>query len=179
MSIDLIIGPMFSGKTTTLLSYEKKFQVTKKKYLCINHSFDTRYTKEGKLATHDGQVSSGQHVTVSDLSEIESYILHTFDAFIIDEVQFFKGVDSFVTFWSSRGKNIVCAGLNSDYKLEQFEPVSKLLPKCDVVKHLTALCVDCGTSAPFTERCIESKEQTLIGTGDIYKPKCRKHHKIM
>jgi len=179
MSIDLIIGPMFSGKTTTLLSYEKKFQVTKKKYLCINHSFDTRYTKDGKLATHDGKVSSGQHITVSDLNEIESYILHTFDAFIIDEVQFFKGVDNFVNYWSSKGKNIVCAGLNSDYKLEPFEPVSKLLPKCDVIKHLTALCVDCGADAPFTERCIESKEQTLVGTGDIYKPKCRKHHKII
>jgi thymidine kinase len=179
MTIDLIIGPMFSGKTTTLLSYEKKFQATKKKYLCINHSFDTRYTKEGKLATHDGQVSSGQHITVSDLREIESYILYAFDAFIIDEVQFFKDVDNFANYWSSKGKNIVCAGLNSDYKLEPFEPVSKLLPKCDVIKHLTALCVDCGDDAPFTERCVESKEQTLVGTGDIYKPKCRKHHKIM
>jgi thymidine kinase len=179
MSIDLIIGPMFSGKTTTLLSYEKKFQVTKKKYLCINHSFDTRYNKEGKLATHDGQVSSGQHITVSNLNELESYVLHAFDAFIIDEVQFFKDVDNFVNYWSSKGKNIVCAGLNSDYKLEPFEPVSKLLPKCDVIKHLTALCVDCGDDAPFTERCVESKEQTLVGTGDIYKPKCRKHHKIM
>ena len=70
MSIDLIIGPMFSGKTTTLLSYEKKFQVTKKKYLCINHSFDTRYTKEGKLATHDGQVSSGHRLLGPNISRL-------------------------------------------------------------------------------------------------------------
>ena len=179
MSVELVIGPMFSGKTTTLLTYEKKFQITGKKYLCINHSFDTRYTKEGKLATHDGQTSSGQHINVSDLNQIEHYILHTFDAFIIDEVQFFKRIDDFVSFWSSKGKSIVCAGLNSDYKLEQFEPVSKLIPKCDVVKHLTALCVECGEDAPFTERCVDVKQQTLIGTCDIYKPKCRKHHKIM
>jgi len=179
MIVDLVIGPMFSGKTTTLLSYEKKFQITKKKYLCINHSFDTRYTKEGKLATHDGQVSSGQHITVSSLNELDNCILHTFDAFIIDEVQFFKDIDKFVDYWSSKGKNIVCAGLNSDYKLEPFEPVSKLIPKCDHIHHLNALCVECGSDAPFTERCVESKEQTLIGTGDIYKPKCRKHHTVV
>ena len=103
---------------------------------------------------------------------------YDFDAFIIDEVQFFKDINNFVDYWSSKGKHIVCAGLNSDYKLEQFEPVSKLIPKCDHIHHLTALCVDCGQPAPFTERCIESREQTLVGTGDIYKPKCRKHHKI-
>jgi thymidine kinase len=178
MSVELVIGPMFSGKTTTLLTYEKKFQITNKKYLCINHSFDTRYTSEGKLATHDGKVSSGKHVTVTGLNEIESYILYEFDAFIIDEVQFFKDIDKFVSYWSSKGKHIVCAGLNSDYKLEPFDSISKLIPKCDHIHHLTALCVDCNQPAPFTERCVESKEQTLVGSGDIYKPKCRKHHKM-
>ena len=47
MSIELIIGPMFSGKSTMLLAFEKKFEVSKKKYICINHSFDTRYSNEG------------------------------------------------------------------------------------------------------------------------------------
>ena len=178
MSVDLVIGPMFSGKTTTLLTYEKKFQITKKNYICINHTFDLRYTSDGKLATHDGKVSSGQHIKVSNLMDIQEVFLSQFDAFIIDEVQFFKDVDKFVSNWSSKGKIIVCAGLNSDYKLDPFESVSSLIPKCDTIQHLKALCVDCGSEAPFTERCVDIKQQTLIGTSDIYKPKCRKCHNI-
>jgi len=49
--ITLIIGPMFSSKSTTLLSFERRFIILKKKYLCINHSFDTRYNDEGKITT--------------------------------------------------------------------------------------------------------------------------------
>jgi len=179
MSVDLILGPMFSGKTTTLLSYEKKFQITKKKYICINHSFDNRYTTDGKLATHDGTISKGSNLSVSSLKSIEPFILDEFDAFIIDEVQFFDDIYIFVSYWSSQGKIIVCAGLSSDYKLEPFDNISKLIPKCDHILHLTALCVDCGNPAPFTERSIKSEEQTLIGTDDIYKPKCRKCHRII
>ncbi len=179
MSVDLILGPMFSGKTTTLLSYEKKFQITKKKYICINHSFDKRYNSEGKLATHDGNTSKGNILSVSELSEIETLILDEFDAFIIDEVQFFKDIDIFVNYWASQGKIIVCAGLSSDYKLEPFENISALISKCDHIQHLTALCMDCGNPASFTERSVKNEEQTLVGTDDIYKPKCRKCHKIM
>jgi thymidine kinase len=178
MSLQLVIGPMFSGKTTTLLSYEKKFQVSNKKYICINHSFDTRYSDDGKLSTHDGKVSSGRHVSVNSLNILKSSELDEYDAFIIDEIQFFTDAEDFIKFWTSRDKIIVCGGLNSDYRMKPFETVNKLISLSDKIVHLTALCVDCGSDAPFTERTIQSDKQTLVGTGDIYKPKCRKCHNI-
>jgi thymidine kinase len=179
MSIELIIGPMFSGKSTMLLSFEKKFEVSKKKYICINHSFDTRYSNEGKIATHDGKLSNGKHISVGKLKFISSVELIEYDAFIIDEVQFFEDIDIFVDFWSSKGKTIICAGLNSDYKMKPFEPINSLISKADTIHHLKAICTDCGKEAPFTQRCIKSDEQTLVGSSDIYLPKCRGCHKVI
>lgn len=179
MSVELIIGPMFSGKSTMLLTFEKKFEVSKKKYICINHSFDKRYSDQGKISTHDGKVSSGNHISVSKLKNINSIDLIEYDAFIIDEVQFFEDVDDFVDFWSSKGKIIICAGLNSDYKMKPFEPINSLISKADNIRHLKAICTDCGKDAPFTQRCIKSEEQTLVGSSDIYLPKCRGCHKVI
>jgi thymidine kinase len=84
MSIVLVFGPMFSGKTTTLLSYEKKFQISNKLYVCINHSFDTRYTTDGKLATHDGKISDSKTISVSSLNEIEDEFIEPLQGIIID-----------------------------------------------------------------------------------------------
>jgi len=179
MSIELIIGPMFSGKSSMLLTFEKKFQVSKKKYICINHSFDTRYSNEGKIATHDGSLSIGKHISVGKLKFINSVELIEYDAFIIDEVQFFEDIDEFVDFWTSKGKTIICAGLNSDYKMMPFEPINSLISRADTIRHLKAICTDCGKDAPFTQRCIKSDEQTLIGSSDIYLPKCRACHKVI
>jgi thymidine kinase len=179
MSLELIIGPMFSGKSTMLLSYEKKFQMSKKNYICINHSFDTRYSSEGKISTHDGKMSSGKHVSTNKLSHINSVELIEYDAFIIDEVQFFDDVDSFVDFWTSKGKYIICAGLNSDYKKLPFNNISKIISRADKIHHLTALCSDCGKEAPFTQRCVKDERQTLVGSTDMYLPKCRTCHKVI
>lgn len=178
MSIELVFGPMFSGKTTTLLSYEKKFKNSNKLYMCINHSFDKRYTTDGKLATHDGNVSECKTLCASSLKDIEDEMINPLQGIIIDEVQFFDGIDEFAEKWASKGKIVVCGGLNSDFRMKPFDNISKLIPKCDKIIHLKSLCVDCGGEAPFTERTIKSEEQTLVGTGDIYKPKCRKCHHI-
>ena len=179
MSLELIIGPMFSGKSTMLLSSEKKFQISKKNYICINHSFDTRYSSEGRISTHDGKISNGKHISVNKLKHINTVELIEYDAFIIDEVQFFDDIDTFIDYWTSKGKIIICAGLNSDYRKMPFESISKLISRADRIHHLNALCSDCGKEAPFTERCIKSDKQTLVGSTDMYLPKCRGCHKVI
>ena len=172
--ITLIIGPMFSSKSTTLLSFERRFIILKKKYLCINHSFDTRYNDEGKITTHDGCSSPGHNTICHDLFHLNDDELDQFEAFIIDESQFFDDIDEFADKWANRGKTIVCAGLNSDFKKEPFENISKLLAKADKVIHLNSICDKCGSDAPFTKRTIHSDEKTLIGGIESYVPRCRK-----
>ena len=71
-------------------------------------------------------------IKVSNLLDIQESYLNGFDAFIIDEVQFFKDITKFVNYWSSKGKYIICAGLNSDYKMEEFKKIIDSIPKIDL-----------------------------------------------
>ena len=174
MSITLILGPMFSSKSTTLLSYERRFIILNKKYLCINHSFDTRYNDEGKITTHDGSSSSGANTVIHDLSMLNDNEIEQFEALIIDECQFFDDIDTFAEKWANKGKTIICAGLNSDFKKEQFENISKLISKSDKIIHLNSICNKCGMDAPFSKRIIENEEKTVIGGIESYVPRCRK-----
>ena len=175
--ITVIIGCMFSSKTTTLLTYERKFHILKKKVCIIKHSFDTRYTSEEKVISHDG--TSCIYGTVYICSNLISLIdtVSEYDCILIDEGQFFYDLKEFCVKFGLT-KQIVISGLLGDYKLESFKPISDILPMSDKVIHLTALCSMCGDDAPFTSRIVNNSNQMLIGTSDCYEPRCRKCHTI-
>ena len=172
--ITLIIGPMFSSKSTSLLTYEKKFKACKKSYILLNHSFDNRYDSDCKVSTHDGVKALGQTFASTSLTNIElkyNDILQNTDCFIIDEAQFFQDLVEFSKKWVKLGKILIIAGLSGDYKQEPFTPISNIIPLCDKIIHLTSNCSICGNDAPFTKRLVEDKDQILIGN-DVYQPRC-------
>lgn len=147
--LELILGPMCSGKTTTLLTRARD------RTLIVNHTFDTR--GEG-VKTHDGVEAAAMKCTV--LPSVSGY-----DTVLIDEAQFFESLEGV----ESLAPNVVVAGLSGDYRRKPFGKILELIPKADKVTFLTALC-DCGASAPFTKRV--SSEKTLISVESRYKPKC-------
>jgi thymidine kinase len=174
MTITLITGSMMAGKSTMLLMYEKRFKNSKKSYILINHSFDERYSSEGKIASHDGKYSDGQLFRCKSLSELESKIsnvLNNVDCIIIDEIQFFDDIEEFCRKWGN-SKILICAGLNSDYRMRAFSNLLKIVPMSDNIIHLKAIC-ECGNDAPFTKRTTEEKEDIVIGGAEKYKPVCR------
>jgi thymidine kinase len=174
MTITLITGSMMAGKSTMLLMYEKRFKNSNKSYILINHSFDDRYSSEGKIASHDGKCSDGELFRCQKLSELEKQIpeiIEKVDCMIIDEVQFFDDIEEFCRKWGN-SKIIICAGLNSDYRMKAFPNLLKIVPMSDKIIHLTAIC-ECGADAPFTKRITEEKEDIVIGGSDKYKPVCR------
>ena len=175
--ITLIVGPMFSGKSTMLLTYERRFNIIKKNVITINHSFDTRYSSECKITTHNLLSSSCiNHITAGSNTELDKYndLFETMDVIIIDEVQFFSGISEFVNKWALKGKYIVCAGLNSDYKMDPFPYMSSLFSVADKIIHLCSTCSKCGEDAPFTQRLTEDKTVNVVGGIDTYEPRCRK-----
>lgn len=176
MSLTLIIGPMFSGKSSTLLSYERKFNLSKKNYVCIKAAIDNRYSTDSKIATHDNKFSSGKSISISALSELNYEELNMYDAFIIDEVQFIDGIDEFVSYWILLKKDIICAGLSGDYKMKPFKNISTLMPLADNICVLKSYCYHCGKDASFTERTVHDNNQVLVGSDDMYLPTCRVHH---
>lgn len=147
--LEVILGPMFSGKTTTLLTRAKG------RTLVINHVFDTRC--EG-VKTHDGVEAAA--LKCAEIPNVSDY-----DTVLIDEAQFFGSLYGVETL----APNVVVAGLSGDYRKKPFGKILELIPKADKVTFLTAVC-DCGEPAPFTKRI--SDEKSLISVQSSYKPKC-------
>jgi thymidine kinase len=174
--ITVICGPMFSGKSSMLINYERRLNIAKKNYVTVNHTFDNRYIKDA-IATHDKVISvSNTHITSSNISEIYDKIkqMKNIDTIIIDEAQFFNDIAQTVNALAFEGYNVICAGLNSDYTMKPFESMNNLLAVADKIIHLQSTCVLCGSDAPFTKRITQDKDVILIGESDSYQPRCRK-----
>jgi thymidine kinase len=177
-NIELIIGPMYAGKSTELLKEIHKYKFLNKKLLIINHTINKRYGTD-KIITHD-QISCKDSISLEKIVDI--YDLPNFeeaDIIIIEEVQFFNDAyEEIQKLADIYHKKIICAGLSGDFRKKSFGDVCKLIPIADKITHLRAMCSICrdGTPASFTKRCTSSQETELVGANDIYKAVCRYHH---
>ena len=163
--LHIILGPMFSGKTTRLIELSKKYSNP----LVINHALDVRYHATN-LSTHDGiHTPCIQAFCLDDISKL---VLSAADAIFVNEAQFFPDILLVVEDWlSAYKKPIYVCGLDGDFRQQPFGDLLKIIPLCDTVEKLHAKCL-CGSPAIFTHRLSADKEQTLIGS-DIYEPYCR------
>jgi thymidine kinase len=186
--LELIIGPMFSSKTTTLLEIYKKCQFCNIPVSIINHTIDTRY-HDTKLSSHDkitapclkankltdiwtreGWIESGKE------SDIYAHnLLRKAEVILINEGQFFTDLYEIVVDMLTHNKKVYICGLDGDFERKKFGSILDLIPLCDKVNKLTSLCSLCkdGTPAIFSMRLSNEKEQTIVGS-DNYIPVCRK-----
>ena len=173
MKIHLVIGPMFSGKSSFLFRKINECKNVGKRILVINHTNDSRCGDE--IKTHDSLRHSA--LKVSNLDDIDNSFINEANVIIIDEAQFFMGLKTFVEKELATGKTILLAGLDGDYKQRKFGELLDCIPLADEVTKLTAMCMDCldGTQGPFTKRIVESKKLELVGGDDMYKAVCRRH----
>ena len=175
-SLELIIGPMFSGKSTELLKKIKILKVINTSFLVIKPKIDNRYS-ENRLVSHDKQSESCMNV--DNLDSIDESIIEKFNTIIIDEGQFFKNLKKNVLYWVEKlNKNVIIGGLDGDYKREPIGEILDLIPYADDYKKLKALCLICknGNHALFSHRLINDTNQILIGEENTYIPLCRKHY---
>lgn len=171
--LEIAIGPMFASKTSWLISQYKQYTVYTDKICVINYYADTRYS-ETHLSTHDNSmIPCIQTETLSNVEINDDKI----DIILINEGQFFADIVPWVkNMVDNRGKKIYICGLDGDFKREKFGSLLELVPFCDKVTKLTALCGICkdGTPAIFTHRKVSSDKQVLIGEKESYMPVCRK-----
>jgi thymidine kinase len=180
MSIEMIVGPMFAGKTKTLLQRIRELEkYSKNIVLCITHTNDDRYGVVGKLISHDRD--SHGAIAVSELMPLVTEDFYK-DAthIIIEESQFFPDLFPFVTKGADiHGKHFVCAGLDGDFQREPFGQVMDVVPHCDRVVKLKANCPHCSErgTAIFSMRLRgHGSTQVYIGGTESYQPMCRKHY---
>ena len=171
--IEMIIGPMYSGKTTELLRRSRRYFYSGKKCLLIKHSDDTRYDDNNNIVTHDTVKCPA--IKTDLLSNIETIRdFNTVDVICIDEIQFYPDATEMCDKWANMGKIIIAAGLISNFMREPFEQVSNLLAKADDITHLKAVCTNTGLDAPFTRRISKEKQIKVIGGCEKYIAASRK-----
>jgi len=178
-SLFLYLGPMFSGKTSKLIQIFKTRTYIGKKVAVINFSQDRRYS-DSMLSTHDQMmipcIFIDQLSSILKNKENEYYpMLQNADTILINEGQFFPDIfDSVIEMVEKAGKEVHICGLDGDFQRQPFGSLLQLIPYCNIVEKLNALCVDCrdGTPAIFSHRISQETAQIVIGS-DNYKPLCR------
>ena len=171
--IELIIGPMFSGKSTRLIGLIRKYTYKAKKTIMIKFFADKRYTDKSEVVTHD--LLKYDSIDCKNLRDHFDKIKN-YDVIGIDEGQFFPDLVEVCEELALMKKTVIVAALNGDFRMEPFPVVAKLISKADKIKLLKAYCFNCHRDAKFTLRTIQSNETVLIGAGESYKPACRECH---
>jgi len=169
-SIEVIYGPMFSGKSTELLRRVKRNTIAQKKCLLINYAKDNRYSNENVVSTHDKQMMKAMKVNI--IEEAVPYF-KDYDVIAIDEGQFFSDVVEFAEYFANNGKIVIVAALDATFQRKPFDVIG-LLPIAEKITKLTAVCVVCSADAPFTQRLSGGSQVELIGGTELYRPVCRK-----
>ena len=167
--ICLVIGPMFSDKTSYLFSEYDKHVLQGYKCVIIKYSEDTRYgSNENILVTHDGKSRPAIGSDELFIASSQKYIdFSEYDAIFIDEVQFFNiNFDNLISY--SKSKKIYAAGLSGDYLRKPFDNISNLIPLASKIKHMRAICLHNGKKAPFSKRLVSNNNRVLIGDNKIY-----------
>lgn len=172
--LELIIGPMYSGKTSKLLDYYKHALIMKLDVIVINHSLDNRYGVN-IISNHD--LEKYNCITCKSLKDLNFDELLKYKIFIINEGQFFDkdDINIILELVDKHKKNVFISGLDGDYNRAKFtnNMMLDLIPYCDKIMKLNSICGFCRKNmAPFTKRIIENTNQIVVGT-DIYKPVCR------
>lgn len=175
MTLHLIVGPMFSGKTTRLVSLLREAQSRRLNLVAVKPRVDNRYAPRA-IVSHDGQRWPAKGVT-SAAELIRMAEGATMIA--VDEAQFFSlEISSALKSLSDGGAAVTVAALDRDFRGERFSTTSAILELATSVEPLTASCGLCGRAAEFSQRLIDGAPASVddptvvIGGAETYQPRC-------
>jgi len=174
-TIKIILGPMFSGKTTELIKEYHKWLSIGKIPICINYDRDNRYGDISENNMYNHNLANVKCIHAHCLKDVQQHIITSADIILINEGQFFDDLVEYCRTWCEQyGKNIVVCGLDGDFKRKAFGQIIDLIPLAEEVTKLGSFCAKCkdGTNGSFTHRISTETEQIVIGT-DNYIALCR------
>jgi thymidine kinase len=168
-SVELIIGPMFAGKTTGLINRVAHAELANQRCLVLKYSRDVRYSRSN-MATHNPRFRAAvlcDHL-LPNLPRAPKC-----DVVAIDGAQFFPDRVEFCAALVMRRKRVLVAGLDGTFQRQPFGRVADLIPLCASVDKPTAVCRETGEAAAFSHRKTSATEVELIGGNDRYAASCR------
>jgi thymidine kinase len=173
--IEVITGCMFSGKTEEMIRRLRRAEIAKQKVKIFKPKIDNRYSNSSIVSHNDQSLPS---ILISDINEVRK-LSGDAQVIAIDEAQFFSAdIVQICNELALKGKRVIIAGLDQDYRGVPFEPVPQLLAIAEYITKQLAICVVCGNPADKTQRKITESERVIVGAANIYEARCRRCHYI-
>jgi thymidine kinase len=170
--IEVVCGPMFSGKSEELIRRLRRARIARKRVQVFKPIIDTRYSDD-EIVSHGDQRMKSE--VVSGAKEILGRLDWRTQVVGFDESNFF-GVDliDVAQQLADTGKQVIIAGLDTDYLGRPFPPMPDLLCLAESITKTLAICMRCGNPAKHTQRLVESSDLIVVGAAGMYEARCRR-----
>jgi len=170
--IEVICGPMFSGKSEELMRRLRRAMIARKRVQVFKPVIDTRYS-HNEIVSH-GDIRMRSEV-VNTAEEVVKALDWRTQVVGIDEANFIgPALISVAGQLADSGKQVILAGLDTDFMGRPFSPVPELLAQAESITKTLAICMRCGNPAKHTQRLVESDDLIVVGAAGMYEARCRR-----
>jgi thymidine kinase len=169
--VEVICGPMFSGKSEELIRRITRYQIARVPVQTFKPRLDVRYADDEVVSHSSLKVGA---IPVETADELLRRVEDGTKVIGIDEGQFFdQGLVDVVEHLAAAGKQVIVAGLDTDYLRRPFEPIPTLCDRAEYVTKMLAVCHRCGGPGMYTQRIVQSEELVVLGAQGAYEARCR------
>jgi thymidine kinase len=170
--IEVICGPMFSGKSEELIRRLRRAMIARKRVQVFKPFLDDRYSPDEIVSHGDMRMRSE---VVQNAGEVLSKLDWRTEVVGVDEANF-MGPDLIpvASKLADSGKQVILAGLDTDYMGRPFSPIPELLALAESITKTLAICMRCGNPAKHTQRLVASDELIVVGAAGMYEARCRR-----
>jgi thymidine kinase len=170
--IEVICGPMFSGKSEELIRRLRRARIARKRVQVFKPVLDRRYSQDEIVSHGDHRMPSE---VVADASEILTKLDWRTQVVGIDEANFLKTeLIDVANRLADSGKQVIIAGLDTDYMGRPFPPIPELLALAESITKTLAICMRCGNPGKHTQRLVQSDDLIVVGATEAYEARCRR-----
>ncbi len=169
--VEVICGPMFSGKSEELIRRITRYQIARVPVQTFKPLLDVRYS-EAEVVSHSSL--KVEAIPVETSAQLLRRVEDSTEVIGIDEGQFFDdGLVEVVEQLAAAGKQVIIAGLDTDYLRRPFEPIPTLCDRAEYVTKMLAVCHKCGGPGMYTQRIVHSDDLVVLGAAGAYEARCR------
>lgn len=170
--IEVVCGPMFSGKSEELIRRLRRARIARKRVQVFKPRIDNRYSHEEIVSHADQRMASEVVDGAQDILGILDWRTQVVG---IDEANFMgPALVELAEQLADSGKQVIIAGLDTDYLGRPFAPIPDLLARAESITKTLAICMRCGNPAKHTQRLVESEDLIVVGATDMYEARCRR-----
>ena len=170
--IEVICGPMFSGKSEELMRRLRRARIARKRVQVFKPVIDDRYSRDEIVSHGDIRMKSEVVQTATDVLKLLDWRTQVVG---FDEANFL-GMElvDIANQLADSGKQVIIAGLDTDFMGRPFQPMPELLAHAESIVKMLAICMRCGNPAKHTQRLVESDDLIVVGAAGMYEARCRR-----